>query len=665
MYTSCDISNRYILMQNRWTRTGDFNYQFDQCHAVVFNNKEKDAVIKEISILKDSSDIIQVKIKPTVFYYQKILMLCSNIVKDVIRVHLPFIAFEIDVNKAVLTDQLINLMSELHKIYHGHDFDCMKDEISQIIQFSNNNKPLVKSSIPIDTTIYNISNDELKLIGLGRAAISAKNVNQLNSASNKLKKVYGKRTYDSELNINEDKALESKKNIYLSEQLHSCALVYYLICDKEPKINIVIDLLRKGEDPDQEEFCIGQYPLQIAIIRGCDINIIKALLHWKANPSDPHSSLNARQVAEFYRNKKALDVITAFTAPKKPPTEVVTVLNVKRKIHDHEIITTFEFSNGKTIESKLITSEMFINNNKVKKAVFEIVKTTFVYSNDKKFKKITKFFNEEFKSKDNKWVEVIYDKDINKIIGFNLFRFVDVEGKLVCKCEDSVILPNTFPRGHGINTLFFFRPALSVQCLMDLMVQHPIIIYYLATSFKSARLVEGDLSTLMFESEFMNAINKFLIDDEFRNKYVFIYKGRYIITDSLPSVSNSALINSTEILPKQSIEEESYNQFNLMCNKESKVSNRVAVISFFPDEGFFNRRNKRLEEFKVDFAKEIIWLAEALYKEKDIFLRFLPKIVPSPVIKLVHAPRFFYNVNSEEKKIKSANKGNPKLRSRL
>lgn len=293
--------------------------------------------------------------------------------------------------------------------------------------------------------------------------------------------------------------------------------------DRKPTLQQIKSLLKKGEDPNQQN-TTGWSPIYCAVCADYDITVIKLLLVYHANPFRRDNGLWFESAIEKAKHDNRIDVMNVFVSYFSTPKKSIASpkLGNMQIFRKNNIVTTlFEFNNQLKLKTDLKPIELL--KSEEKQIILSLFKKLFVdpmgntNNND-----VLKIFEEDFgevSTTNKKLIEIIKVCDLKTgeetIVGFNLFsilfEIISNPKTHVVVCEYSGL--EEAYRKIGIGFILLFRVAFGLQPLVDA----PILIHFSAINYNSYRLVEDLVHTPKYQPE--HAQRTLLINEILREEY--------------------------------------------------------------------------------------------------------------------------------------------------
>lgn len=389
------------------------------------------------------------------------------------------------------------------------------------------------------------------------------------------------------------------------------------------------DLLRNGEDPNQTNEQ-GDFPLKFAILYLTSEDVAY-LLWYKADPryrpkGTTYYSDNAIELTKIFNKPEHFNIMMASAPRKSLSSPRLQVKSIKTTANDTQIITDLVFTNNRSIKTRFITTEEFHKPDfaTLKSAIFKLFLDHFSDINGD-IKKTKENFDKEFSAEKNKNIDIIFDNEEQRVVGFVLIRIVDDRDILVVKFEYMAVAADSLLRNCGGVGLF----AIRWGCLIKGMYSSSIVkTYYLASDYNSYCPMQDELTTPKYLSKWMLESNQRLIDLEFGRK-VPIYYGRFIAIQSLLKVTDKKGPNR-----KLTFDEFCYNNFiliydspedkKLILEKMGGEPVQAAVVSSVIGARFLKRRAQLFKTFlNIDLNEHVCDLGSVFKHKTNTFMPLL------------------------------------------
>lgn len=380
----------------------------------------------------------------------------------------------------------------------------------------------------------------------------------------------------------------------------------YSICKK---------YLMEGDNPNEQQNygdhdTSGHTPLAYAIIRHKSDDLLELLLWYGANPFKRAESLvfgrsSPLELAKIFGlHSKINTIIAAFSKASRPLTTASShpaPLKVIRSQLEYEkqcIITTLDFSNHKTLQTVIKPLDKLSAEERA--GVFAHFKIGFEITTEKQACTIETVFDDDFSGK--KTIELIYDGE--HLIGFNLFEVITPE-----KSKDNVFLHCAYAylspdyRGYGLMTYLAFRPAYSLQLLLE---DKKVGVFFCSIHYNSYRLVDFQHFP-KYQPDYMPELANEVLDDVLQADYAYYHDLiTYYIFDRVrvkgPNHATSYASLNERLFRKEILG---------MSNQDHEQTHtKAAPILFYIGDENTNKMRITARYLGIDFDSHAIKLAE-------------------------------------------------------
>lgn len=363
--------------------------------------------------------------------------------------------------------------------------------------------------------------------------------------------------------------------------------------------------LTQGENPDQAEPA-GMQAISLAIIRQKSKELTNALMFYGAsiftrNPDTVFFESPFELTMKLYsdtKNSVYLDMLnmmggmlTTLERQIARATSGVKVVNTEITCDANSITTTFNMSDGKTLDTVLKHNSQLTRGNK--QAILDSIDGIFDKSNVEAY------------LGNNYFIESIYSG--SKLVGFNIFEIVPPDHAK----DTDIILHVAYSfiqapyRGYGIMALLEFRLAYAMQVLSN---QHDVSVFYTAIDPSGYKQAKDHLAMPRHQPPDMDEKMHKVLSKVYHGSYQYYHDGSMCFVLDDASANVGGFTGSKTDLTHQYVFE---NMLDSTTKEASGKTRGVPVLFYIGDENYI-KQSQIAEQIGVNFTDHILRLANAM-----------------------------------------------------
>lgn len=402
---------------------------------------------------------------------------------------------------------------------------------------------------------------------------------------------------------------------------NSTALIDLLNKWQNVDINKVIDLLSKGENPNQCK--PGSFaPVQLLGLRGSSmgsesgrINVkkmVRLFLWYKADffAIFPQSS-SFDSGADLLMQKHALgilnEIIIAYTTleyPLQKSAQNTAVIREDIRLYGNKIGTSFLYSNGFLLKTYI--KELSTLTDAERMAIFPLYVKYFESPGEVSPTKHRESFDEDF-SGENKFVELIYDGNI--LVGYRLSELIFLENKKKIVVHDMFIVLQPRYRTDEKMTIFGYR---LVNAVMEWFKDYKVGLFFCAAHYNSLRKTNQGLFFPKYEAEEMDDDIQEILNKIYKGSLKYFKNGITCYVEDDIKVKGSYYTKSKNKNSKIDVDQRFYKHMLGLSGKDTSQSKRHVVVLCYPGRESSHRLRSMSNELGLNYLYNVLRIAQGL-----------------------------------------------------